>query len=203
MPRPAEIAASRQLIVEGKDDWLFFSALLHEIGRRDNVQIQDFGGVNDLGAFLQAFCRMSGFQEVSSIGVVRDAETSPKSAFQSVCSALEKAALPVPDAPLSLAQGPPNVAVLVLPDSDTPGMLEDLCLRTVAEDPAMHCVTEFAHCVESLSTDPVDMKPKALVQAFLASRPNPGLLLGQAAAKGYWPWDSEEFAHVRDFLSLL
>jgi hypothetical protein len=45
--------------------------------------------------------------------------------------------------------------------------------------------------------------PKAKLHAFLASRPKPDLLLGQAAHTGYLPWDSSAFDLLKQFLQAL
>jgi len=65
----------------------------------------------------------------------------------------------------------------------------------------MPCVDRFFHCLTDEGCPQPQNTSKARVQAFLASRERPGLLLGQAAAKGYWPWDSEAFEEVKDFLA--
>jgi hypothetical protein len=41
---------------------------------------------------------------------------------------------------------------------------------------------------------------KAKVHAFLASRREPDLRLGEAAEKGYWPLDSESFTSIKELL---
>jgi hypothetical protein len=97
----------------------------------------------------------------------------------------------------------PQVAVMILPDHSTPGMLEDLCLRAVSEDPAMHCVENYFDCLQVQGLQAPNARAKAHVQTFLASRDSPGLRLGEAAEAGYWPWGHEVFSPVKEFLSRL
>jgi hypothetical protein len=79
-------------------------------------------------------------------------------------------------------------------------MLEDLCLRAVAQDPAMLCVKQYFKCLQQQGLSLPDNMSKAKVQVFLASRPKAGLRLGEAAQAGYWPWNENAFEQVRDFL---
>ncbi len=202
MPEPKEITELKQLVVEGRDAEEPFRALLGHIGV-NGVQIQNFGGISELPVFLRLLCNTPDFNRVTSIGIVRDAETNAVGAFQSVCSALNNASLPVPTQAIVPVEDRPRVSVLILPDGETPGMLETICLWSVENDPAMECVKQYFKCIEQrMGSLPKNM-PKAQVQTFLASRPRPGLLLGQAARAGYWPWDSPVFNNVKQFLQAL
>lgn len=209
MPNPIAITEPKQLIVEGADAVRFFRALLRHMGIT-NIQIQNFGGIKDLRAFLKALYNMPDFLTlVTSIGIVRDAETDGGAAFQSVCSALKAANLTEPIQPMICAGNSPQVSVLILPDATTPAdatnpqMLETLCLRTVENDPVIECIEQYFICIEQrLGLLPGNI-PKAKVQAFLASRSRPGLRLGEAADAGYWSWDSPALDHVKQFLEAL
>lgn len=122
MPDPQQIESRRQLLVEGRDPFNFFRAMLDHLGGLE-LQIQDYGGISDLRAFLRGYVNGPGFRDVQSIGIVRDAESSAESAFASVRSSVENAGLTVPEKPLHRSDGSPSVTVLILPDSKHPGML--------------------------------------------------------------------------------
>jgi hypothetical protein len=200
VPDPTEINRPVQLLVEGRDALVFFSAFLRYLGITA-IQLQNFGGINELGPFLKALRDSPGFLErVGCLGVIRDAESDPGAAFQSVCSALRNAGLPVPPRPRTRAGADPSIAVLILPDEGTDGMLETLCLRAVAEDPARPCVDDYFTCLsETLTALPRNLH-KAKIHAFLASRPKSDLQLGQAASAGYFDWANPAFGEVRQFL---
>jgi hypothetical protein len=205
MPELAPIAAPKQLVVEGIDAVVFFRALLREIGLA-NIQVQNFGGVDELRGFLKGLQRQDGFaQMVVSLGIARDAERDPTSAFQSVCSALRGAGLTDPSQIETFEGSDPKVGVLILPDAKTPGMLETLCLRAVDDDPVMPCVDEYFNCVDQRlpSAESPRILEKARVQVFLASRREPVSPSRWAAHRGYWPWDDPVFNHVKQFLSSL
>ena len=52
MPKPAEIELAVQLLVEGNDQRNFFEAFTSHLSIA-NVQVQNFGGVNQLSDFLR------------------------------------------------------------------------------------------------------------------------------------------------------
>lgn len=79
-------------------------------------------------------------------------------------------------------------------------MLEDICLKAVAQDPAMFCVEQYFQCLQQQGLSVPSNTSKAKVQVFLASRPEAGKRLGEAAQAGYWPWDDEAFAQATTFL---
>ena len=200
-----QLSKPKQLVVEGKSAERLFSALLSALGITE-IEIHDFGGTTELRGFLKAFKRTPGFDPgVNSLGIVRDADNDPKAAFQSVRDALSNAELPGPEKPDEpvVVEGF-RVAIMVLPDSGTKGTLETVCLSSVVDDPAMECVDRYLECLSSskLTKLPGNLD-KARVQTFLASRSRPGLLLGEAAAKGHWPWDHSAFEQVRAFIQSL
>jgi len=199
---PAPITRPRLLVVEGTDARVFFDVLLEQMGLADAVQTQDFGGVNELPSFLRTLPVTSGFSQVTSLGIARDADSNARSAFQSVCGSLKRAGLRVPQQPMVAASGNPTVSVFVLPDCTSPGMLETLCLQSVESDPIMPCVAEYFDCVAANGSVPGNMD-KARLQALLASRSRPGLSLRDATKAGYWPWDSPVFDPLKQFLRAL
>jgi len=194
-----EIAEPKLLLVEGKDEKLFFEGLL-KYADLPGVQVEDFAGKEKIRSYLKALVLTPGFARVSSLGMVRDANGDAGRAFQSVCDALEAADLPAPERPLLQVNGHPNVAVMILPGGCSPGVLEDLCLRAVASDPAMQCIEQYLRCLREQDLTPSRNPAKARVQAFLASRERPGLRLGEAAQAGYWPFSHSAFADAIRFL---
>lgn len=197
--QPVEIQKVNILVVEGRDEELFFGALIHSLGL-GSIQIMSFGGKAKLREYLKALIRTSGFASVSCLGIARDANSDPRAAFQSVCDALKDNNLPAPGKPLVLTGHSPRVTVMILPGEGNPGMLEDLCLRAVTQDPAKFCIDKYFECLQKQSLPLPHNMSKAMVHAFLASRPEADKRLGEAAQAGYWPWDSEAFGQVKAFL---
>jgi hypothetical protein len=197
------ITYSKVLVVEGSDAFGFFKALLRHLDLLTEVEIRNFGGVDNLAKYLGTLVATSGFTSVTSLGIVRDAEANAAFAFQSVCGSLRQANLNVPQQPMATAEGSPQVSVFILPDCVNSGMLETLCLQAVNNDPAMPCVGGYFACLERQGIVPPDNKPKAQLHTFLASRPKPDLLLGQAAHAGYLQLDNPAFEQLKQFLHAL
>ena len=197
--KPIEIKQPHVLVVEGEDDVRFFEELAKHLGLRD-IQILSAGGKTKLPLFLRVLPLTPDFSLVDYLSVIRDADTNPDGAFESVCGALDKAGLPVPKQLLVQTDTKPSVAVMILPGDNRQGMLEDLCLEAIAQDPAMLCVTQYFECLEKQKIARPDDMAKAKVHVFLASRKKPDKRLGEAAQANYWPMDSNTFDQVKAFL---
>ena len=195
------INRSVQLLVEGKDAQNFFEAFVRRLSLND-IEVQDFGGVDQFRQFLSAFVNESNFGTVRSIGVVRDAELSADAAFQSVRDTLEHHNLVAPQRPGESTSENPSVHVLILPGDGQPGMLETLLCRTLNRSPLNRCIDAFLQCAEE-SGHRVQRRDKARAHAWLATRPLPHVSVGVAALKGYWDLDHQALDAVRQFLTAL
>jgi hypothetical protein len=202
--RLSEIKAAKHLLVEGRDCREFLLSLVRPMGMTEStLQIWDYGGNSELKAALGAFVRAPGFDRVDSLGVVRDAETNSAGALQSVRSALRSVGLPVPAKAGEVAYGHPSTSIFIFPDGDALGMLETLCLQAVAGSRNMICVDEFLQCLNSKGIA-IANPDKAKLHAYLSSCQEPGLLVGQAAARGYlFTDDSVVYADLRSFITAL
>jgi hypothetical protein len=193
------IEKPKLLVVEGKDEESFLGALIAHL-RLTDIQVVGIGGKERIRSQLSAIVKEPQFSEVTALGVVRDADTDPKSAFQSVRDALAAAGLPSPKNPLHPVKGHPTVNVMILPFSDRKGALEDLCLEAVAHEPANTCVHEYFDCLQDKDVASPKELSKARVRVFLSSKEDPTLPLGLAAMKGYWPFENSAFDPLRQFL---
>ena len=199
MPKPRPIENEVQLLVEGNDQRNFFEAFLEHL-HIDGVQIQNFGGVSELDGFLGALVNARLFETVDRVGIVRDADESPKGACQSVETALSKAALRVPGG--QSAHERPRVSVLILPGRGREGELETLLCETIENTRMEHCIDEFFACVEGLPGSAA-RSAKATAMAYQATRQDPYRSVGVAAKHGDWDLDHSAFDDVRCFLNEL
>ena len=199
-----KIESKIQLLVEGNDQRNFFRAFTSHLAIED-IQIRDFGGVPDLKRFLRAFVSEPGFRDlVQSVGIVRDAENSAASAFQSVQSSLERAGLSNPEHPETPSDGKPSVNVLILPGRGESGMLETLLCETFAGSPENDCISSFFDCLDENGVGEIRRPHKARAWAYLTTKPDPHHSVGYATTKGYWgDLDQPVFSIVRDFLTTL
>ncbi len=193
------------LVVEGKDEELFFMALLRTI-QISTIQVLPIGGKTQFKIKLQLLKSSPNFHIVQSIGIIRDCDANRRGAFDSVCSAVRSASLPVPQQPITPTTETPHISILVMPPEPmgSDHMLEDLCLESVSDDVATQCINHYFECLEEQM---ISLRPnviaKARLHTFLASRHDPDLRLGEAAQAGYWNWDHPVFNDVKDFLHQL
>jgi len=201
--RSKQLSKPKLLIGEGKEEVLFFNAFLTHLNI-SYVQVEQYEGKQALGRYLKTLKVRSGYREVVSLGIARDADDSAHSAFPSVCGALNGAGLPVPSKSGELTGNSPQISVIILPDDENPGMLEDLCLEAVRTDPVLQCIDEYFQCVNNIAErqQPKNMA-KARVHAWLSSQVEPDKRLGEAAKAGYLPWDSPRFDRLKQFLQAL
>lgn len=184
------------------------NAILAQLDPSD-AEISNFGGVTELQGFLTAvWSAPNARNTIEAIGIIRDAESltcgtdsAAEAAFKSAHAAISASGLPPPDRPLQVISKKPRIGVLILPPGKLEGMLEDVCLEAVQADPAMPCVEEYIECVKSRVPDwPSRNHKKAKVQAYLSSRPEPGLKLGEGARLGYWNWGHETYKPIGQFI---
>lgn len=204
---PLQIGSDLLLLHEGTADLQVLGKLLRE-GQIQGYQPIEVGGHSKLRALLKALVLtphfknpVPGFEHpVRAVAVVLDAEADPGATFQSVHDALVGAGLPAPDAAGRIAQGPLKVGVFLVPDNQSPGKIETLCLESVRDDPAWSCLEVFFACVRERGGALPDNLDKARAQAFLSTRANPALPVGLAAQEGYWRFESEAFQSLVTFL---
>ncbi|MBR8834944.1 MAG: hypothetical protein DSM106950_13130 [Stigonema ocellatum SAG 48.90 = DSM 106950] len=200
--KPTQISKPKLLIGEGSEEVLFFNALLSYLKITD-VQVEQYRGKQKLASYLKNLPKVTGYQQLVSLGITRDADDSAASAFQSVSGSLKGAELPVPSKPREITGNSPQVSVLILPDYQDSGMLEDLCLAAVATDPVMQCVDDYFKCIFNTIERQTKNMAKARVHAWLSAQIEPDKRLGEAANAGYLPWDSPVFDGLKQFLQAL
>ena len=189
-------------MVEGKEDVGFFISLFNSINLT-GVQIIPLDGKDKTRAGLTALRNLPGFDQVVALGIVRDADRSAANTFKSVQGALRDVGLSYPQR-VGVPRGRgPRVGVFLLPGHGAAGMLEDLCLRSVADKPQFPCIDRYFRCVNEAGVTRPNQLAKAKLHVFLASQKKPGLRLGQAARAGYWPFENMVFLPLKRFLQKL
>ncbi len=209
----AAMCKQKLLLGEGVEDALCFEALLKHMKLSDDIQVDQYGGKNKMGEGIKGTTGRTGFPKVVSIGITRDCDSSESgathesesSAFQSVCSALEKAHLPQPPVVMAKSTGVPSVSVMILPGAGRTGMLEDLFLDYVKSLPEFPCVESYFDCVNSKAgrVQAWNTIAKSQAHAFLATLDKPDLRLGEAAAAGYLDFNHPAFDSLKAFIRAL
>jgi hypothetical protein len=202
-----QIEKPRLLIVEGTHEELLFRELMKVRGLPADVQIMPIGGKSFLNDNIQALIRDPNFPRVVALGIVRDAdypktgsgETAAKSAWDAVLGCLRNAGLPLPVAHAILIEGQPRTGVFIMPDGISNGMLETLCVASVAAKPEFACVRSYFECLANHQIIPVS-PDKAHAHAYLASRPAPDVHVGVASRNGDWELATPAFDEISAFI---
>jgi hypothetical protein len=195
------ISKPKVLAVEGEDDKRFFNKFFDLLNIYDAQTIKMMGKY-PLSEKVKGVTKISGWSQVVSFGLVIDADSDYPGALASIKHSLRVARLAVPSGPLLSAGRKRKVTFFIVPGVGRVGALEDLCLSSVSLDPAMTCVDAYFHCLAQ-SGIVCHKISKAKVHAFLASRREPDLKLGEATEAGYWPFLNLVFDDVRRFLQML
>ena len=203
-PPIANICEPTQLLVEGEDDRRVFKALLKHMSI-DGIQIQKYGGKDNLRNFLRILVEDEDFGVVQSIGVHRDADTDANSAGESVKHALSDCGLPTPNAPIESDphHDGPRVAYIVVPHGESTGSIEDVCIGSIGNQAVMSCVEKYMECLRGESSGTFVASSKARTYAYLSSLERPHLRVGEAAEARRWDFDADSFEPLRRFLKLL
>ncbi len=200
------IESTRFLTVEGKDEKVFFEAFLKHLTIAD-VQVMDVGGKDKFPAAFAGLTAQEGFDEIVCLGIVRDAEQQQAGApFDSICGILKSNGLPQPSSPGVILPGKPNIGAFIMPDNSRPGMLEDLCLETVASLPQFKCIDSFIDCFQSSmapSEAAVFNEAKAKTQIYLATRAPIRSSVGHGAQQHHWNFEHICLNPLKLFLQTL
>jgi len=199
---PRELVQPKLLIGEGRDEVNIFGALLNHLAISD-VKVEDYGGKEKLPEYLDALKLRPGYAELISLGVTRDADASSANALTSVRNHLNTRGFATPDASGNFEAGSPNVGIMIFPNGQHAGMLEDLCLEAWREDTLIPCIDDYFNCVSAVKGANPGQISKARVHAWLAAQTPPDLRLGIAAQKGLIDWTNPAFERLREFVTML
>jgi len=207
---PISIKKNNLLLVEGKDEVYFFEALLMHL-RLENVQTIQVGGKDKFKFEFPALMEAEGFSDVTAYAIIRDADNDAKATLDSIQYLLNKYEQPVPDAHSEIKQRDDvKVGIFIMPGDDNPGMLECLCLSTLADDPVLACADKYMDCLKELeeqatpenSCFPKNIS-KARMHTFLAGQKKYVPSLGMAAKKGYFDLDADAMNELSQFMNEL
>lgn len=210
------ITDAKFLLVEGQDEVKFFEALLKHLNLK-GIQIYEVGGKDNLHKKFPAFLRDPHIYQVTAYAIIRDADANRASAFESIKRLLQSQGQPCPATWNDFAVTDSlKVGIFIMPGNAETGMLESLCLQTIANHPIMPCVESFMQCLEDnlerkLTDEPKDRgkayypknEEKARMHIFLSARHEVTTSIGLAAQRGYWSFDHEALADLRSFLQQL
>ncbi len=201
-----KIESDKILIVEGKDEEHFFKAFLKSIKEDHGVQILSVGGKTNISKkYISALKNTPDFSNVRQLGIIRDADESAQSAFQSIRDILKHNNFPVPQQPgLPVTSHSLTVSVFILPDNKNPGMLEDLCREVLRTQDVDVCIRNYLDCMRKIrSLRTFKNEAKAWIYAYLAVQERERLRLGEFTEAGGIPFEHDKLQGLRNFLTTL
>jgi hypothetical protein len=201
-----KIEKNKVLLVEGMDEVNVLNQFFKAIPLVYAIQIIPYLNIPEFDNFMRAFRKRQNYSIVESIGILRDADENAEAAFQSVQDALVKAEFEKPEEPLKSYGSKPKISVMILPDNKNKGALESLLLQTVEKKDEIICVEKFIECLKEkqlLKSEFTSRIAKAKLHAYIASKEEPGLKIGEASKANYWDFNSPAFDQIISFLQML
>ena len=197
------------IIVEGKDDALFVSALLEDMqADPSQVGIVEVEGNANFPSRLKGFLKSSSFTQGKnkSIAIICDADGSPEKVAEKLNGVLVNSGQP--SLSLGVHTFNPNgvrLGLFAMPNCVECGDLEKLCLDTVAGSNLELEAESFIRAAEvhsaNLAQSMNGSRHKRKAQVFLAAIPE-GIVrgAGQGYAKGYFDSGHQALEPLRNFL---
>lgn len=202
------------VLCEGADEKYFLVELLNSQEWSGNpyfsteIQVESFGGVNDLGKYLMLLQMLPGYEKVRAITVVRDAETDFDAAAAKVKAAFEKAGYDAPDKPFLWKAGKIETSFVLFPslnDEMKNGTLEDLCLTILrekqSEEVLEHINRFLTQSREQMHRELRHWHKSQIHTYFSITDKYVSLKIGEAAKAGCFDWNNPKIAGFMEWLA--
>ena len=207
-----QIVKNHLILCEGRDAELFLinylesKELAHDQRFPNEIQVLDFGGNENLSNFLLNLKNMDGYERVTSIAIIRDAEKDYDKACREVQTSLQKCGFVSPEVSGSWACDDTGLRVgfMLFPLNEEAGTLEDLCIMILSEKnnkPILSSVDSFLSEMESVYERNYRRKHKNILHTYLSSTDRyVTMQIGLAASAGAFDWGSAELVPLERFL---
>lgn len=207
--RNREIERPKIVVCEGLEEERFLPRLLENCNAlrlSQDLQFFNCEGKTKLKSFLLSFTSFTGFYQVTSIGIVIDANREPKGvepSFKKAQNALKSIKFPIPS---SLGQPVESdgkkAGIWIMPDNQSNGELEDLCLEAAKQHSLMPCVKQLEDCILKTGWPP-SKSAKSPLYTLLAWLDPPGRRLAELDDSDILCLNLEVFSPFLKFLSEL
>lgn len=198
-----KLDADLLLLVEGKDEVNLFEALVEhclEDGAQP-VQVLEVGGKDQFRKrFAAVMSAAQARPSLRSIGIVRDADDSAQSSFQSVYDSIRHVGSQPPARHGEFSSATPAVGVFIVPDGSGEGAIETICKQSVMGTDAAKCVDEYLECLTTRNALRSRNPDKSFAHAYLAAGQDPTARVGEGALQGTWNFQSPAFEGLRSFI---
>lgn len=202
------------ILCEGIDEKLFFMWYLDYLKKQpmyanfSEIQLEDIGGNEDIKRQLGLWKLVSGFEQLKTIGIIRDAEKDADAAIRSINQCFTDNEFAAPDAPFAIKinDNAPNTIYGVLPGFNENGVLqngtlEDLCLQILKDaqsETKMDMIQEYLKELQAKFDYQIHHIHKSKLHTFFASDDEYiGKKIGEAAKIGAFDFESPRLAPFR------
>ena len=201
------------LLCEGIDEKNFLIAYINYLlifdPVFDNIEILNYGGINDLNNYLRTISQQDKFENVKSIAIIRDAETDWSAAVQSLESSINNSGIN-----RRLFSDMPYYLFPMQGDTGNwqNGTLEDLCLSILNLNSDHAFVNEntvrlsqlYIKNLENENFDTFPRRHKNLLHSYFSGTNNfVDLKIGEAARAGAFDWCHQNLLQLSNFLRIL
>lgn len=194
-----EITCKKLILVEGKDEELFFEEFIKYLQITD-CQILTVKGKNNFKNILETIVNLRGFSMVKYLVIIADADNSALNSFIAIRNLFKGLNLPAPLQEGNFVQeNGMHCGIFIMPEYPNNGMLENLCLETIDNPLVINCIDKFVECIENKPNNLAKMK----MQIYLSTLDPIVNSIGIAARKGYWNFNSTGFEKLKLFMSYL
>ena len=202
-----ELKCSKLLLKEGADAYFFLIWACVNFGI-DDVQVLDYGGINELTKYLGQLKLAPCFDDlIKTIVIIRDAERNAGGAVSSIKTSLRANGLPIPNIPFEFCEkGDLRTAFAIFPGNVdesgafTDGTLEDMCLTMIENEPLVECVNAFLECATT-KDEPLTHTHKSAIHAYFSAKNKfVGMKIGEAAKSGALDWEHETFESFKQLM---
>lgn len=207
-----KILKSYLILCEGKDAELFLinylesKALAKDKRFSNNIQVLDFGGNDNLSNYLMNLKNMDGFDKVTTLAVVRDAEKNYYKANHDVCRSIKRCGIVPPEQCGVWIQDNTGLKVgfILFPLNNEAGTLEDLCLKILSEKENKKILSSIDMFIEKMELSynrHYHQKHKNRLYTYLSTSDKyVTMRIGTAAKAGAFNWNSIELKPLHNFL---
>ncbi len=161
------------ILVEGNDEYDFFKFLR----LKEDIQIHAYEGKDQLQLELDTVKDVEGFDTLKRVAIVRDADSDPASALQSVLQQWAnafQAAKPKVNSDMWFEDAVGREwSVWLMPCPDLSGDLEELLWQAVAPSEHRSCIHALMECLTVADDTPFRTETKARLYSCLATQRDP------------------------------
>ena len=205
------------ILCEGKDAFNFLcyylnsSSLSSDPRFSNDIQVIDFGGINELDGFIQVLKNTEGFKKVHHLLIIRDAEKDVSRALRMVKHSLNLCGFPTAENCnqwSSSEDGSFSTAYTLFPTCSaepSEGALEDLCWALLHGDNVLEFKSEvqgFVDHIKEKYQSIISHEHKSRLHTFFSvNEPFISLKIGEAAKSGAFDWSNNKLIPLMRIIS--